>query len=149
MRLTPLEIENMVFPKKKFGGVDETAVREFLTRVAREQADLTRDYKKTLEELKEIRERVGENANLETALKDALSSAQQASGQIRKSAEKESMLLLKESELKAENMLDEARLELKGITDEIRNYKNVKRKLKSELRVLLQGYMDLLDEDSK
>ena len=147
MRLTPLEIENMVFPKRKFGGVDEVAVREFLTRVAREQEEFSKDYKRTREELHEIRERFGEQASLETALKDALTTANQASGQIRKSAEKESVLILKESELKAENMLDDARLELKGLTDEIRNFKTVKRRLKSELRVLLQSYMDLLEED--
>ncbi|MBT3785349.1 DivIVA domain-containing protein [bacterium] len=147
MRLTPLEIENMVFPKRKFGGVDEVAVREFLTRVAREQEEFSRDYKRAREELREIRERFGEQASLETALKDALTTANQASGQIRKSAEKESILLLKESELKAENMLDDARLELKGLTDEIRNFKTVKRRLKSELRVILQSYMELLEED--
>ena len=147
MRLTPLEIENMVFPKRKFGGVDEVAVREFLTRVAREQEEFSRDYKRDREELREIRERFGEQASLETALKDALTTANQASGQIRKSAEKESILLLKESELKAENMLDDARLELKGLTDEIRNFKTVKRRLKSELRVILQSYMELLEED--
>jgi len=149
MRLTPIEIENMIFPKKKFGGVDEVAVREFLSRVAKEQEELTRDYRRTQEELKEIRERMGDHASLETALKDALSSAQKASGQIRKSAEQERVLLLKESEIKAENMLDDARLELKSITDEIRSLKKVKRKLKSEMRIFLQSYMDLLEEDSK
>lgn len=149
MRLTPLEIENMVFPRRKFGGVDEVAVREFLSRVAREQEDLNREYRRTQEELKEIRDRIGDHANLEAALKDALTSAQKASGQIRKSAEQERVLLLKESEIKAENMLDDARLELKTITDEIRGLKQVKRKLRSEMKILLQGYMDLLEEESK
>jgi len=147
MRLTPLEIQNMVFPKKRFGGFDEDAVKDFLTKVSRDYEDLSREHRKFSEELKIIREKMGENANLENALKDALMSAQKASGQIKHNAQRESVLMLKESELKAEKMLDDARIELKSLTDDVRNYKAIKRKLKTELRLLLQSYMDLLEED--
>jgi cell division initiation protein len=149
MRLTPVEIENMVFTRKKFGGLDESSVRDFLSRVAREQEELVRDYKRVREELHTIREQAKEGASLESALKDALVTAQKTTGQIRQHAQKESQLLLKESEMKAETLLDDARMELKGLTDEIRNYKNLKRKLKTDMKMLLQSYMDLLVPDAR
>ena len=96
-----------------------------------------------------VRDKLGENASLEHALKDALLSAQKATGQIRHQAQRESVLMLKESELKAEKMLDDARLELKALTDDIRNYKTIKRKLKTDLQILIQSYSDLLSEDSE
>ena len=46
-------------------------------------------------------------------------------------------------------MLDDARLELKALTDDIRNYKTIKRKLKTDLQILIQSYSDLLNEDSE
>ena len=147
IRLKPVDIENMMFPKKKFGGLDEGAVKEFLKTVTRDYEALERDYRKASEELKLVREKLGENASLEHALKDALLSAQKATGQIRHQAQRESVLMLKESELKAEKMLDDARLELKALTDDIRNYKVIKRKLRTDLQILIQSYSDLLNED--
>ena len=149
IRLKPIDIQNMVFPKKKFGGLDESAVKDFLNTVTRDYESLERDYRKASEELKLVRDKLGENASLEHALKDALLSAQKATGQIRHQAQRESVLMLKESELKAEKMLDDARLELKALTDDIRNYKTIKRKLKTDLQILIQSYSDLLSEDSE
>lgn len=149
MRLTPLEIQNVNFPRKAIGGCDESAVRDFLGKVAREIEELNRENREFKEEIHQLRERLSEGSNLENALKDAIINAQKTTGMIKKNAEKESLLLLKESEIKAEKMLDDARAELKVLTDDIRNFKNMKRKLKGEMRTLLQGYMDFLSDDEK
>ena len=147
IRLKPIDIQNMVFPKKKFGGLDEAAVKDFLSTVTRDYEALERDHRKASEELKLVRDKLGENASLEHALKDALLSAQKAPGQIRHQAQRESVLMLKESELKAEKMLDDARLELKALTDDIRSYKAIKRKLRTDLQILIQSYSDLLTDE--
>ena len=135
------------FSKEEIWRLDESAVKEFLNTVTQDYESLERDYRKASEELKLVRDKLGENASLEHALKDALLS-QKATGQIRHQAQRESVLMLKESELKAEKMLDDARLELKALTDDIRNYKTIKRKLKTDLQFLIQSYSDLLSEDS-
>ncbi len=149
MKLSPVEIQNMVFPKKTIGGVDESTVRDFLIRTARDYEELQKDNRRLNEELDLIKKDVNNRASLESTLKDALVSAEKTTGMIKKNAEKESLILLRESELKAEKMLDDARLELKTLTDEIRNYKNLKRKLKSEMKVLLQTYSDMLEAEDK
>lgn len=149
MRLTPIEIQNMSFSRKTLGGLDEAQVRDFQVRVARDMEDVNRELREVREELNQLRERITEGSNLETALKDALASAQKTTGMIKKNAEKESLLILKESEIRAEKMLDDARAELKTLTDEIRGYKNLKRKFKGEVKSLIQSYMDLLADDEK
>lgn len=147
MKLTPLEIRNMVFPKKRFNGLDEDSVKTFLDKVSRDFEEQNKELRQVSEELRLAKEHNSEQLGLQTALKEAMLQAQKAGGIIKHNAEKESMLLLKESELKAEKMLDDARIELKSLTDEVRSLKNIKRKLKSELRVILQSYLDMLQED--
>jgi cell division initiation protein len=149
MKLTPLEIRNMVFPKKRFNGIDEDAVKVFLDKMARDFEEQSKELRQVTEELRLSKEQNSEQMGLQTALKEAMLQAQKTGGIIKHNAEKESMLLLKESELKAEKMLDDARSELKSLTDEVRNLKNMKRKLKSELKVILQSYLDMLQEDEK
>ena len=100
-------------------------------------------------ELDSVRQRMEENQSLETALKDALMSAQKTTGTLKKNAEKESLLLLREAELKAEKILDDARSELKGLNDEVRGLRNMKQKLRSEMKVLLQSYMDILSSEDR
>ncbi len=147
--MTPVEIRNAVFPKKAIGGVDESRVREFLERVSLDMEESMKDVRRMEGELDSVRQRMEENQSLETALKDALMSAQKTTGTLKKNAEKESLLLLREAELKAEKILDDARSELKGLNDEVRGLRNMKQKLRSEMKVLLQSYMDILSSEDR
>ncbi|MCO4783376.1 MAG: DivIVA domain-containing protein [Candidatus Cloacimonetes bacterium] len=147
MKLTPLEIKNMVFPKKRLGGIDESSVREFLERVSDDYEIVLRDSARVAEELHLIKSDISDNSSLEKSLKEAVIVAKESSKIIKSNAEKQSLLMMKEAELKAERILDEARHELKTITNDIRKFKNLKRKLKGDLKVVLQSYSDILDED--
>ncbi|PCJ19383.1 MAG: hypothetical protein COB02_08330 [Candidatus Cloacimonadota bacterium] len=147
MKLTPLEIKNMVFSKKRLGGIDEKSVRGFLERVSVDYEMILKDYQRSDEELNILKSEMSDNSSLEKTLKEAVIVAKESSKIIKSNAEKQSLLMLKEAELKAERMMDEARHELKDLTVDIRKFKNLKRKLKGELKVVLQGYSDILKED--
>lgn len=147
MKLTPLEIKNMVFPKKRLGGIDESSVRDFLNRVSDDYEIVLRDSTRIAEELNVIKSEISDNSSLEKSLKEAVIVAKESSKIIKSNAEKQSLLMMKEAELKAERIMDEARHELKTLTNDIRKFKNLKRKLKGDLKVVLQSYTDILSED--
>ena len=147
MKLTPLEIKNMVFPKRKLGGLDASAVSSFLEKVSIDYEMTLRDSQRSAEELKILKADMSDNSSLERTLKEAVLVAKESSKIIKSNAQKQSLLMLKEAELKAERMMDEARFELKTLTNDIRKYKTLKRKLKGDLKVVLQGYTDILEED--
>lgn len=137
----------MVFSKKRLGGIDEKSVRGFLERVSVDYEMILKDYQRSDEELNILKSEMSDNSSLEKTLKEAVIVAKESSKIIKSNAEKQSLLMLKEAELKAERMMDEARHELKDLTVDIRKFKNLKRKLKGELKVVLQGYSDILKED--
>jgi cell division initiation protein len=147
MRITPLDIYQREFAKKKIGGLDEVEVNEFLKKVGREYESLYSENKSLKEQADRLTAQMKDYLELEKTLKQTLISAQKTSGDMKNNAEKEAELIVKEAEMQAERILDEARSESEMVAREIRELKKQKRMLKVELRTVLESYLSMLNEE--
>ncbi|HNV68790.1 MAG TPA: DivIVA domain-containing protein [Candidatus Ozemobacteraceae bacterium] len=148
MRLTPLDIYQHEFSRKKIGGLDDAEVHEFLKKVGREYESLYAENKAQKDQIERLTAQMKDYLELEKTLKQTLISAQKASGDLKNNAEKEAQLIVKEAEIQAERIIDEARQESEFINKEIREMKRQKRMLKVELRTVLESYLTMLNDDA-
>ncbi|HEY9068888.1 MAG TPA: DivIVA domain-containing protein [Candidatus Ozemobacteraceae bacterium] len=147
MRLTPLDIYQREFSRKKIGGLDENEVYDFLKKVGREYEAVYAESKDLKDQVERLTAQMKDYLELEKTLKQTLISAQKASGDLKNNAEKEAELIVKEAEIQAERILDEARTEAETVGKEIRELKRQKRMLKVELKTVLESYMAMLTDD--
>ncbi|MBI3038903.1 DivIVA domain-containing protein [bacterium] len=147
MKITPLDIYQREFAKKKIGGLDDTEVYGFLKKIGREYESLYTENKALKEQVDRLTAQMKDYLELEKTLKQTLISAQKASGDLKRSAEKESELMLKEAEMQGERIIEEARSEAESVSKDIRELKKQKRLLKIELKTILESYMSMLDEE--
>lgn len=149
LRITPLDIQQRQFARKKLGGLDEADVTEFLSRVARDYELVYAENRSQREQLQGLRNQLKDYLEKEKTLAQTLLSLQKTSGEVRANAEREAELVLKGAELDAERIVQEARNEVRGLTEEIRQLKKLKRKLKLDLKNVLDGYYDLLKDEGR
>ncbi|MBP7635700.1 DivIVA domain-containing protein [Candidatus Ozemobacteraceae bacterium] len=147
MRITPLDIYQREFSRKKIGGLDENEVYDFLKKVGREYEAVYAESKDLKDQVERLTAQMKDYLELEKTLKQTLISAQKASGDLKNNAEKEAELIVKEAEIQAERILDEARSESEMVGKEIRELKRQKRMLKVELKTVLESYTAMLTED--
>lgn len=147
MRITPLDIYQREFSRKKLGGLDENEVYDFLKKVGREYEAVYAECKNLKEQNQRLTNQMKDYLELEKTLKQTLISAQKASADTKSNAEKEAELIIKEAEIQAERIMDEARSEAEIIGKEIRELKRQKRMLKVELRTVLESYLAMLNEE--
>lgn len=147
MKITPLDIYQREFSRKKIGGLDETEVNEFLKKVGREYEGLYAENKSLKDQVERLTAQMKDYLELEKTLKQTLISAQKASGELKNNAEKEAELIVKEAEIQAERILDEARSEAEMTARDIRELKKQKRMLKVELKTVLESYLAMLNEE--
>ena len=147
MRITPLDIHQHEFARKRLGGFDEAEVSDFLKKVGREYEALYAENKSLKDQVERLTAQMKDYLELEKTLKQTLISAQKASGDIKNNAEKEAQLIVREAEIQSERIIDEARQEAEQISRDIRELKKQKRLLKVELRTVLESYMSLMNED--
>lgn len=146
-RLTARDLADKTFKRATLRGLDEGEVTEFLRRVTHDFGLLETDNRKLREQVKGLERQVAEFVELEKTLKRTLLEAQKTSGEMKQNAQKESDLILKSAEMDAEQIVSEARNEVRGLTAEARELKQMKRRLRTELRGVLEGFVQLLDED--
>ncbi len=147
MRITPLDIYQREFSKKKIGGLDENEVYEFLKKVGREYEMVYSENKSLKDQSERLTSQMKDYLELEKTLKQTLISAQKASGDLRNNAEKEAELIVKEAEIQGERILDEAKSEMEVISRDLRELKKQRRMLKVELRTILESYLTMLNEE--
>ncbi len=147
MRITPLDIYQREFSKKKIGGLDENEVYEFLKKVGREYEMVYSENKSLKDQSERLTSQMKDYLELEKTLKQTLISAQKASGDLRNNAEKEAELIVKETEIQGERILDEAKSEMEVISRDLRELKKQRRMLKVELRTILESYLTMLNEE--
>jgi len=147
MRITPLDIYQHEFGRKKLGGLDDTEVYEFLKKVGREYESLYAENKGLKEQVDRLAAQMRDYLELEKTLKQTLIAAQKTSADTKNNAEKEAELIIRESEIQAERILDEARTEAESVGKEIRELKKQKRMLKVELKTVLESYLAMLNDE--
>ncbi|MCE9535603.1 MAG: DivIVA domain-containing protein, partial [Nitrospirae bacterium] len=117
MRITPLDIQQMVF-RVSFRGYDKEEVNRFLEELAQTVESLNRDQAVQREKILFLEQQLAEMKRTESTLSSTLLSAQSLAEDVKRNAQREADLVIKEAELKAGELIRQARVEL---TDTQRN----------------------------
>jgi DivIVA domain-containing protein len=132
--LTPLDVRRYDF-RTALRGYEREHVDQFreqvateLERLGRLNADLETKVRAFAEQLGSFRER-------DSALNDALVSAQKFRAEIREQAEKESELILREARVEAARIIDGARANVRSIEEEFASIERMRRGYLAQLRM--------------
>lgn len=144
MRLSPLEIEHMEFPRGA-GGYQRKHVRDFLERVAEEVADLLRDVQGLQSELDAAKQQVSDLQAKEAELQRAVIAAERIANEIKENAKREAKLILDEAERLRERRVSDLDNEVSQTRAELDRLLRERGLFREQFRGLLQAYMRSLE----
>ncbi len=145
MAITPLDIHNMEFPKKWFGGYDRNAVDEFLNQVIQEFELLIRENAHLKEQIEHLQGKLEQYRSLEETINRTLVVAQEAAEDIKTNARKESDLVIQEARLQAERIIEAGQVKARRIADENADLSRAAYIMRSQVRSLLQAQLEAID----
>jgi cell division initiation protein len=111
MKITPLDIQQMVF-QVKLRGYDREEVNRFLEEISQTVEMLNRDNAMSRDRIESLEQQVSELKRTEATLSNTLISAQSLADDVKRSAQRDAELIVKEAELKAGELFRQARVEL-------------------------------------
>lgn len=146
MRITPMDIRQQQFTVR-FRGFDRQEVDAFLADVAADYEQLVKENALLKEQLAALEERSRGIEGREKLLRDTLLTTQRLAEEMKEGAKREANLLVREAELQGDKLLEEARAEEAKIKAEILALKRTRRQLAEGLRVTLDMYQRLVNEE--
>ena len=147
--ITPLDIENKRFSKKKLNGYDPDEVDDFLDELTRDYEILYKKSKESDKQIEDLEEKLEHYVQIESTLQNTLIMAQSAAKEVKDAAQKQ-----------ADQMISEALAKSKEATFDIEQEKINKQKeldalerqmsvYKTKMESLLVSQIDLLKEKNK
>jgi len=147
--ITPLDIENKRFSKKKLNGYDPDEVDDFLDELTKDYEVLYKKSKESDKEIEDLKEKLDHYVQIESTLQNTLIMAQSAAKEVKDAAQKQ-----------ADQMISEALAKSKEATFDIEQEKINKQKeldalerqisvYKTKMESLLLSQLDLLKEMNK
>ncbi len=148
MRITPLDIQQMVF-KISFRGYDKEEVNRFLEELAETVESLNRDNAVQREKIVFLEQQLAELKRTEATLSNTLVSAQSLAEDVKRTAQRESELLLKEAELKAGEMIRKARIEVSDTQRDLTGLQKQRLLMVERLRATLRTFERMLEVEEQ
>jgi len=147
MKITPLDIQQMVF-QVKLRGYDRDEVNRFLEEVAQTVESLSRDNVGLRERIILFEQQVGELKQTEMTLSNTLVSAQSLADDVKRSAQRDAELITKEAELKAGELFRQARVELAETQRDLSILKKQRLLMVERMRATLHTFERMLDVEA-
>ncbi|MBM4139699.1 MAG: DivIVA domain-containing protein [Nitrospira sp.] len=147
MKITPLDIQQMVF-QVKLRGYDRNEVNRFLEEVAQTVESLSRDNVGLRERIVLFEQQVGELKQTEMTLSNTLVSAQSLADDVKRSAQRDAELITKEAELKAGELFRQARVELAETQRDLSILKKQRLLMVERMRATLHTFERMLDVEA-
>ncbi|HEX5645375.1 MAG TPA: DivIVA domain-containing protein [Nitrospira sp.] len=147
MKITPLDIQQMVF-QVKLRGYDRDEVNRFLEEVAQTVESLNRDNAGLRERIVSLEQQVGELKRTEMTLSNTLVSAQSLADDVKRSAQRDAELITKEAELKAGELFRQARVELAETQRDLSMLKKQRLLMVERMRATLHTFERMLDVEA-
>ncbi|HTK87941.1 MAG TPA: DivIVA domain-containing protein [Nitrospiraceae bacterium] len=151
MRLTPLDIQQMVF-KTRMRGYDCQEVKHFLEDLAQTVESLNHENGALREKVAATEEQLSALKKAETTLTHTLISTQAMADDMKEIAQRDAALLVKEAEFKAAEILREARQEFVALQREISDIRKQRllgiERLRSTLRTF-ERVLEIEEEDEE
>lgn len=147
MKITPLDIQQMVF-RTKLRGYDREEVNRFLEELAQSVESLNRDNAMLRERLAVMEQQVSELKRTETTLSNTLVAAQSLADDVKRSANRDAELIVKEAELKAGEVIRQARVELGETQRDLSQLQKQRLLMVERMRATLHTFERMLDVES-
>jgi cell division initiation protein len=151
MRLTPLDIQQMVF-KTRMRGYDCQEVKHFLEDLAQTVESLNHENGALREKVAATEEQLNALKKAETTLSHTLISTQAMADDMKEIAQRDAALLVKEAEFKAAEILREARQEFVALQREISDIRKQRllgiERLRSTLRTF-ERVLEIEEEEEE
>jgi len=148
MRITPLDIQQMVF-KVSFRGYDKEEVNRFLEELAQTVESLNRDNAVQREKIVFLEQQLAELKRTEATLSSTLLSAQSLAEDMKRNAQREADLVVKEAELKAGELIREARVELTDTQRDLSSLQKQRLLMVERLRASLRMFERMLEVEEQ
>jgi cell division initiation protein len=152
MAVNRIDLLNHSF-SRTLRGYDPEEVDTFLQEVADSLARLGDERVRLANMVNRLEERLTEQAERETALRETLLASQRMMEDLKMAAEKESHLIVETARSRAENLTNQANLRLARILDEIAEARKLKAQFEFKVRSVIEGHLKLLElgqlEDSR
>ena len=147
MRLSPLDIEHMEFPRGA-GGYQRRHVRDFLERVAEDVAELLRDMQVMQSELDMARARIGELQTAEAELQRAVIAAERIGNEIKENAKREAKVVVAEAERVRDLRLGELDGQVDRALSDLDRLARERNLFRDQFKGLLTAYLQSLEASS-
>lgn len=139
MRITPLDIQHMVF-KVSLRGYDRQDVDRFLEQIAQTVDELNRETATLREKLGVTEGQLADSRKAESALTKTLVSTQTMAEELKEAARRDAELIIKEAEIMAADLLKHARQELAKLQQEISDLRKQRALAIERLRGTLRAF---------
>ena len=144
MRMTPLDIQQMVF-RVVFRGYDKEEVNRFLEEIAQTVELLNRDDAVQREKIVFLEQQLAELKRTEATLSSTLLSAQSLAEDVKRNAHREADLVIKEAEQKAGELIHQARVELTDTQRDLTSLQKQRLLMVERLRASLRLFERMLE----
>ncbi len=148
MRITPLDIQQMVF-KVSFRGYEKEEVNRFLEELAQTVESLNRDNAVQREKIIFLEQQLAELKRTEATLSSTLLSAQSLAEDVKRNAQREADLVVKEAELKAGELIRQARVELTDTQRDLSSLQKQRLLMVERLRASLRMFERMLEVEEQ
>jgi cell division initiation protein len=148
MRITPLDIQQMVF-KVSFRGYDKEEVNRFLEELAQTVESLNRDHAVQQEKIIFLEQQLAELKRTEATLSNTLLSAQSLAEDVKRNAQREADLVIKEAEVKAGELIRQARVALTDTQRDLSSLQKQRLLMIERLRASLQMFERLFEAEEQ
>ena len=148
MRITPLDIQQMVF-KTSFRGYDKEEVNRFLEELAQTIESLNRDQAIQREKIVFLEQQLAELKRTEATLSSTLLSAQSLAEDVKRNAQREADLVIKEAELKASELIRQAGVELTDTQRDLSSLQKQRLLMVERLRASLRMFERMLEVEEQ
>jgi len=148
MRITPLDIQQMVF-KTSFRGYDKEEVNRFLEELAQTIESLNRDQAVQREKIVFLEQQLAELKRTEATLSSTLLSAQSLAEDVKRNAQREADLVIKEAELKASELIRQAGVELTDTQRDLSSLQKQRLLMVERLRASLRMFERMLEVEEQ
>ena len=145
MTLTPQDIQTQQF-HVRFRGFDVDEVDSFLERVAEQLLALTEENKVLKNKLEELAKEVVSYHTQEKTFQNAILSAQNIAEEMKEKSKQEAEVMLAKALEDAKQIREEASAQAEQLENEIDKLKQLRSEVKGELREILQGYLERIDQ---
>ena len=143
MSISPLDVRNQIF-KKKLRGYDADEVKIFLDAVADRMEDMIKDKENLEKDNTALRERSNTFAELETALRETMVTAQKIGDEAKVNAQKEADNILRQADLDVQTKVAEAAGKVEDIVRAHENSRAQTMAFVAKMRSLLEGQLSFL-----